>query len=80
MTTCIKFNPVSLLDRIKQAETLDDLALLTLEGMQYEYASEKTRNRWWHVTRTRKIELKANLVKDGLDAKGRVTKKTRKGK
>ncbi len=46
MTTAIEFKPVSLLDRIKKAKTIDELHLLLLEGQEYEYASDKTRKRW----------------------------------
>lgn len=53
----VAFNPVSMLDRIKQAENFDDLSSLTREGFKYKYASKNTRSRWAKAAGTRKREL-----------------------
>lgn len=44
-TTVIEFNPISLSDRIKNAESNDELWSLEMEGHGYRYASDKTRHR-----------------------------------
>lgn len=43
--TTVEFNPVSMLDRIKNAKSSDELRSLAIEGNGYAYATEKTRRR-----------------------------------
>lgn len=57
MTTAIEFKPISLLDHIKKAKTIDDLHLLLLEGETYEYASDKTRKRWDKAYELRRLQI-----------------------
>jgi len=57
MTETVNFHPISLLCRIKQAETENDIACLMKEGAKYSYASDKTRKRWAKAAQTRKSEL-----------------------
>lgn len=46
MSAATEFKPVSLMDRIKQATTEQELFALFNEGEAYKYASPKTRRRW----------------------------------
>ena len=52
-----EFNQVSLLDRIKEAETIDELLLLDTEGSEYKWASDKTRRKWVRAIQRRKSQL-----------------------
>ena len=51
------FNPVSLMDRIKQASDTAELNSLLSEGDRYQYASPKTRRRWEKAVDRRSKEL-----------------------
>jgi len=53
----VEFNPISLSDRIKSAESNDELLALAIEGNEYKYASDKTRRRWDKHISIRRIEL-----------------------
>lgn len=68
MTTAVEFKPISLLERIKTAESNEELAILNVEGVGYEFATDKTRRRWARATATRQKEL------------SQVTKKPKRGK
>ncbi len=68
MTAATEFNPVSLLERIKTAENIEELARLNVEGVGYEFATDKTRRKWARATATRQKEL------------SQVTKKPKRGK
>ncbi len=57
MTLGVDFKPVSLLDRIKQAGSNEELQDLLQEGDGYEYASQKTRSRWEKAVVARKRAL-----------------------
>lgn len=46
MVIDVEFKPVSLLIRIKNATTDDELLALYTEGLDYKYAADKTRRRW----------------------------------
>lgn len=46
MVTDVEFKPVSLLIRIKNATTADELLALYAEGSGYKYASNNTRRKW----------------------------------
>lgn len=61
MAEAIEFKTVSLLDRIKMAESNDELLSLWTEGSGYEYASANTQKKWAKASLNRKAELrKAN--------------------
>jgi len=55
--TTTEFNPVSMLDRIKEAKSNDELLALAVEADGYVYASDKTRRKWDRTTQTRKAQL-----------------------
>lgn len=57
MTTAIEFKPVSLLDRIRQANSNDELLSLEKEGFGYQYASINTRGKWKKASLTRKAQI-----------------------
>lgn len=57
MVTEVEFKPVSLLDRIKKAESNDELLEIEIEGSGYKYASDKTRDKWNKASLARKVEL-----------------------
>ena len=57
MTVAIEFKPVSLLERIKKAGSNDELLLLEAEGVEYEYARNKTRHKWEKAIQRRKSQL-----------------------
>ena len=48
---------MGLIDRIRKAETWNDISLLLMEGDAYEKASSKTKRRWKKVAQKRKQEL-----------------------
>lgn len=54
--TC-KFHEISLLERIKSAESNEKLGTLNAEGNGYVFASDKTRRRWKSAGLTRENEL-----------------------
>ena len=53
----VEFKPVSMLERIKNAETLTELSLLAEESAGYEHASPKTRGKWDKAGHVRKAQL-----------------------
>jgi len=57
MSVAVEFKPVSMLDRIKQAKSCDELLALAVEATTYEYASDKTRRKWDRATQARKVEI-----------------------
>lgn len=80
MVVEIKFNKVSLLDRIKRAESNDELLELTEEGFGYEYASTNTQVKWGKAILIRKAELEKATEKPVTEAKTNPRAKTdRKG-
>ncbi len=76
MTTAIEFKPVSLMDRIKKAKTIDELHLLMFEGQAYEYASDKTRKRWDKTYEARRLQI----LKAGEEKLKDASKTQKKGK
>jgi len=76
MTTAIEFKPVSLLDRIKKAETIDELHLLLLEGETYEYAHCKTRAKWDKAYEARRRQI----LKEGEEKLKKAGTTQKKGK
>lgn len=73
-----EFKPVSLLERIKNAETTDKLISLIVEGSEYEHASPKTRGKWEKAAFARKRQLTAPVKADESQSKPR-GKKDKKG-
>lgn len=73
----IEFKSVSLLERIKSADTVDDLIKLIVEGSEYEYASSKTRGKWEKAAFTRKKELTTRVgnAKSGTKPRAKNDKK-----
>lgn len=57
MISAIEFNQVSLLERIKNAENNEELLMLTDEGNEYYFASDKTRRRWKKAIARRTLDL-----------------------
>lgn len=55
-----EFNPISLLERIKNSESNEELLALTIEGNGYIFASDKTRRRWDKASASRKSQLTKN--------------------
>ena len=53
----VEFKPVSLLERIKNAETVEELSILSKEGFVYEHAASKTRGKWSKASCIRKAQL-----------------------
>lgn len=75
MTTAIEFKPVSLLDRIKKAKTIDELTLLITEGESYEYAHCKTRAKWDKAYEARRLQI----LKEGEEKFEKMSKTPKKG-
>lgn len=69
MNLGVDFKPVSLLERIKQAESDKELQDLLQEGAGYEYASHKTRGRWEKAVVARKRTLVEPKGKNGKTQK-----------
>lgn len=63
MTIAIKFNPISLTNRIKKAQTIEELDSLLQEGLTYEYAHPKTCGKWEKWADKRRVELTHEWVK-----------------
>lgn len=53
----VEFNQVSLLERIKNAESNEELLKLIDEGNEYKFASDKTRRRWEKAAARRTLDL-----------------------
>jgi len=80
MTVVVEFKPVSMLDRIKQAKSCDELLALAVEATTYEYASEKTRRKWDRTTQARKVAiLKAEKEPEKPKQVGKTRKDGRRG-
>ncbi len=58
VTETVEFNQVSLLERIKNAESNKELLMLINEGNGYKFASDKTKRRWMKATARRTLDLK----------------------
>lgn len=76
MIAKFEFKSISMLNRIRQAENLDNLRVLTLEGLQYKYVSDKTRKRWNKATNIRQKEL----FKDKEKPKSKLVGETHKNR
>lgn len=59
MTVAVEFNKVSLLERIKNAESNEELLMLIKEGNEYKFASDKTRRRWEKAAVRRILDFKS---------------------
>lgn len=57
MTRAIESNPIGLLNRIKKAESDDELLALIAEGDGYKFASDKTRRKWEKAILARRAQL-----------------------
>lgn len=57
MISTAEFNPISLLERIKNAENNEELLVLIIEGDGYRFASDKTRRRWVRAASSRESQL-----------------------
>lgn len=51
-----------LLERIKRAESWEEVAALLREGQNYQNASSGTRNRWKRAADRRLVELKNQIL------------------
>jgi len=82
MATSLNFHPVSMCDRIKNAESASELTDLMTEGAAFEFASDKTRQRWIKAANLRKKELSKPEAKPESQPVGKTHKnqpKKRKG-
>lgn len=73
-----EFNPISLSDRIKNAESNDELLSLETEGNEYKYASDKTRRRWEKRIFVRQTELAKTDTKPKLQDKKKTKGRNKK--
>jgi len=69
---------ISLLDRIKIANSNDELLELKTEGFGYKYASVNTRTKWKKASLSRKTELQKATDKPIEEAKPKQRTKTDK--
>lgn len=76
MSAEIRFNRVSLLDRIKAAMSDDELLLLEEEGDGYGYASLNTQAKWKKAIPARRAELRKASEKPIEEPKPRPRDKT----
>lgn len=78
MAATIEFNRVSLLDRIKTAESNDELLALKTEGSGYEYASINTQGKLEKASTARRAELRKASEKPTEEPKPKQRAKTDK--
>lgn len=74
----LEFKSTSMLNRIKQAKSYDELLALAVEATTYEYASDKTRRKWDRATQSKKNELAKTETEVVKPKKARKTRKGRR--